>query len=29
MNLPQIAIGAFAVLAGFVLARLWAQQGRR
>jgi len=29
MNLPHIAIGGFAVFAGFVLARLWAPQGRR
>jgi len=29
MNLPHIAIGGFAVFAGFGLARLWAQQGRR
>jgi len=29
MNLPHIAIGGFAVFAGFVLARLWAPQGQR
>jgi hypothetical protein len=29
MNLPHIAIGGFAVFAGFGLARLWAQPGRR